>query len=121
MKRCYGFLFVLALLGLAVAGWAESNAQTKPEEKVIHKGGIPVIMVGLQKFPDIRLTDDERRRVQMGGVITRVFAVADPKKAPGHPCAGLHCGPDQICLAYDYEDGYRITICADEVKKTKSP
>ena len=94
---------------------AESEQGTeKAEEKVIYKDGTPIILVGMDKFPDIRLTLDERRRVEQGGVITRIFAVSDPAKAPGHPCAGLNCKANEVCMAYDYQIGGRITFCAEK-------
>lgn len=121
-------LLLLVLLTLPVTplhadseSSAEKPAIEKTEsEKVIEKDGTPVILVGMKQFPDIRLTLDERRRVEQSGVITRIFVVSDPAKAPGHPCAGLHCNANEVCMAYDYEMGGRIAFCAER-RETDSP
>ena len=104
----------LSLMFVVSAAWAASD-QKEPEIQT-RKDGVPVILVGLQQFPDIKLTLDERRRIEGGGIVERVYAVKDPAKAPGHPCAGLGCGPSQVCMAYDMEGGNRISFCADPQK-----
>lgn len=102
---------VLSLMCVVATSWADSD-QKEPEVQT-HKDGVPVILVGLQHFPDIKLTLDERRRIEDGGIVQRIYAVSNPAKAPGHPCAGLHCSPSQVCMAYDMEDGNRISFCAE--------
>ncbi len=106
----------LSLVFISLDGWA---ADQKEPEIQTRKDGVPVILVGLKQFPDIKLTLDERRRIEMGGIVQRIYAVKDPAKAPGHPCAGLGCGANQVCMAYDMEAGHRISFCANPQKGEK--
>ena len=104
-------LTVLSLM--CVVSSVRAGSDQKEPEIQTHKDGVPVILVGLQHFPDIKLTLDERRRIEDGGIVQRIYAVSNPAKAPGHPCAGLHCTASQVCMAYDMEDGNRISFCAE--------